>query len=149
MSRPGYAPRLDALKDALADIGGTYELGVSGLTGPSQVKIAALKATGRDVFALTEQVAQTVRNHWKSGLEFAAKRGDLRTFRPTEATNKALRAVFGLRLPGGNDVHFAPLKPPTVAAKRAHRPPLDPGIGVATRALRNNVVRAFYTLRKR
>lgn len=147
MTRPAYAPALDALKAALRDVGGTHTLYVDGLTGPSLDKVLALKATGRDVFALTESVAQTVRNHFKSAFEYAAKRGDLAAVRSAPVEQQALRRVFALRLPGGNDVHFDPLKPSTVARKRRLGQPLTPG--VATEALRNNILRATFGLLKK
>jgi hypothetical protein len=140
-------PWIEACRRGLKNIAGTHTVVITGLSGISVIKLQHLKETGRDVLALNEQAAQTIRNHWQSGLAFALKRGpDLATFKPAEATNKALRALVQLRIPGGNDVTFAPNGPAYRAWKIAHGYP--PAPGEMRGYLKRDLARARFELRK-
>lgn len=140
------APRLAALREEVRDIGGRYEVTVEGLSGISVTKLLALQRAGRDPLELNEHAAQMLRDHWKSGLLYAAKRGDLRTFSKADATSLALKRLAQERLPDGADVTFTPDDPDYVLMKIKRG--WNPGVGVARGFLKRDLARGRFALRK-
>jgi hypothetical protein len=139
-------PAIEKLKRELRDACGTFQVTLAGLSGVSATKLEALQASGRDPLEINEHAVQTIANHWRSGFEFAARRGDLRTFKPTEATQKAVRALLNQRMPDGHDVAFEALDPRYKLEKI--RRGLNPGISVARGFLKRDMLRAQVRLRR-
>lgn len=138
------------LREFLKVIGGRYDLTISGLTGPSEVKLTSLLDHGRPFTAQTMVLQNAILAEWKRRAPTVlSKNGRALNMDPALAAMAGIaRGVILRRFDeGGFDVRLRALTPRYAAWKAANG--LDPRIGIARGILRRNIQRASFVMRKR
>ena len=141
MTYKATTPGLDRMRKLIKGLGGKYRADPA-LGTVNAAKLSYLRATGRDFMRSTPAMTSAVARYMQAEL---ARNPNASVPSMLKAAANAMQAHVALRFSyGGNDVTLAPLTAQYLARKIMRG--LDPRVGIATRALVNELTRSTWRI---